>query len=206
MASRSYSSALRADQARLSRERIAAAAAALFVERGYGATTIGAIAERAGVSLQTVYNAVGGKPALLQLAYVNAILGVTDAVPIAESPQYQAMMASETAVEALERYCGITRSFHERAGRITTIIITTPEVSDLAREFETQRLRGAEAVVELIERRWALRDGVDAENAAARLWTLSGPEIAERLVEQRGWTWDQYGDWLADTCVRSVLP
>lgn len=208
MASRQYSSALRADQARLSKERIAAAAAALFVEKGYAATTIGAVAERAGVSLQTVYNAVGGKPALLTIAYMNAILGEADSGPIAESDEYRAMMASADAAEALRRYCGISRGIHERAGRITNVILGetgTPEVVDLARDLESQRLNGARDVVAMIDERWSLRPGLSVENAAARLWTLNGPESADRLVNQRGWSWDDYEEWMADTCIRTLL-
>ena len=61
---RSYTSPVRADQARQTRKRIVDAGAALFAERGYGATTIDAIAEAAGVSRKTVFDSVGrqGEP------------------------------------------------------------------------------------------------------------------------------------------------
>lgn len=63
-----YSSTLRADQARVTRRAIVPAAGEFFVERGYAATTIDAVAERAGLGLKTVYSSVGGKSALLNLA------------------------------------------------------------------------------------------------------------------------------------------
>jgi AcrR family transcriptional regulator len=44
---------------------VVTAVARLFAENGYGATTISDIARAAGVAVQTVYSAVGGKPALI---------------------------------------------------------------------------------------------------------------------------------------------
>ena len=62
---KSYESPLRAAQAQATRRAIVAAAARLFVERGYGPTSIDAIAEAAGVSRKTVFTSVGGKAAAL---------------------------------------------------------------------------------------------------------------------------------------------
>jgi AcrR family transcriptional regulator len=47
------------------RDAIVAAAARLFVQHGYDETSIARIAEEAGVAVQTIYNAVGGKGDLL---------------------------------------------------------------------------------------------------------------------------------------------
>ncbi len=123
MASRAYSSQLRTDQVQLSRERIAAAAAELFVELGYAATTIGAIAKKAGVSLQTVYNVVGGKPALLALAYTWTMHGATEPPVVTETEAFREMFASKDALEALQRYASIARGFSEHGGAIATVVM-----------------------------------------------------------------------------------
>ena len=72
---RSYSSPLRADQARQTRKRIVDAAAELFAERGYTGTTVDAVAAAAGVSRKTVFDSIGGKARLMKLAYDFAIVG-----------------------------------------------------------------------------------------------------------------------------------
>ena len=61
-----YRSPLRKERAADTRRRIAAAALELFTERGFGGTTVAAIAERAGVSAQTVYATFGSKGAILR--------------------------------------------------------------------------------------------------------------------------------------------
>src|SRR5437667_10340968 len=90
-----YNSALRAAQARATRRAIVDAAARLFTERGYGATTIDAIAEAAGVSRKTVFTSVGGKTEALKLAIDWAIAGDDEPVPIPERPHVKAALDPE---------------------------------------------------------------------------------------------------------------
>jgi AcrR family transcriptional regulator len=63
---RSYTSEVRARAARETRMAILEAARVLFAEQGYARTSVAAIADRAGVALNTIYTSVGGKPALIQ--------------------------------------------------------------------------------------------------------------------------------------------
>jgi len=85
--SRTYRSPLRDEQVRGTRRAVVAAAHDLFVEHGYAATTIDAVAERAGVSRKTVFSAVGGKAVLLKLALDWALAGDDEPVPLADRPE-----------------------------------------------------------------------------------------------------------------------
>jgi AcrR family transcriptional regulator len=62
---RDYRSPMRRKQAEQTRARIIAASRWLFARHGFAETTIQAIADRAGVSQQTVYAAFGSKGAVL---------------------------------------------------------------------------------------------------------------------------------------------
>jgi AcrR family transcriptional regulator len=64
------------------RERIVEAAAAMTTESGWSAVTMGALADRVGVSRQTVYNEVGTKPGLAEAMILHELerfLGVVTA-------------------------------------------------------------------------------------------------------------------------------
>ena len=209
MASRAYSSPLRADQVRLGRERIAAASAELFPRLGYAATTIGAIAKQSGVSLQTVYNSVGGKPNLLALAYTWALHGTTEAPVVVQTDAFRDMLEATDARDALVRYAGIARVYSERAGGVATVILGergTPEVVKLAKILERQRLRGSEQLVQLIhDRLGGFRPDLPLAVAADLIWVVTAPEPADRLINSRRWSWDQYQQWLEDYLVRMLL-
>src|SRR5687768_5299305 len=88
-----YLSPVRSEQARATRRAIVTAAAELFGSQGFAATTIDAIADRAGVGRKTVFASVGGKGALLKLAWDWAMAGDDEAVPMAERPAVQAILA-----------------------------------------------------------------------------------------------------------------
>ena len=91
-----YRSALRDSQARATRKAIVDAAAALFIARGYGGTTIDAIAEAAGVSRKTVFTSVGGKADALKLALDWAVTGDDAPVALFDRPQIRALAPTRT--------------------------------------------------------------------------------------------------------------
>src|SRR5207302_10341463 len=72
---RSYDSTRRRAQARQTREAIIDTARRLFLDDGFAPTTIAAIAAGAGVSVDTVYKAFGGKPGLVRAICQQALAG-----------------------------------------------------------------------------------------------------------------------------------
>src|ERR1700710_1654936 len=86
---RAYHSPRRVQQAAETRRVILDAARELFVRVGYTATTVAEVASQAAVSVDTVYAAVGRKPALLRELVETSISGTEQAVP-AEQRDYVA--------------------------------------------------------------------------------------------------------------------
>jgi len=65
---------LRARQAAETRRTVLSAATRLFIERGWAATTLAAVAAEAGTAVETVYSAFGSKSGLLIAAIDVAIV------------------------------------------------------------------------------------------------------------------------------------
>src|SRR5919107_608151 len=103
-ARRPYQSRLREEQARSTRRAIVTAAGDLFVELGWSRTTIDAVADRAGVSRKTVFTSVGGKAALLKLAFDWALAGDDEPVAIADRPDVRRMMAGDDPAALLSAW------------------------------------------------------------------------------------------------------
>jgi AcrR family transcriptional regulator len=207
---RAYSSALRDQQAGLTRRRVLDAAIELFQADGYLGTTIEAVARRAAVSTQTVYNAVGGKPALLRAVYDVTLAGDDEPVPIAERPAFQAMLAETDGRRCLARYAALGRELWERAGPLVAMLLSQAASGDAdLRAFvetaERQRAAGTAMVARHVAERFGLRPGLTVEEAADVLWTLTGPEVLERLIVRRGWSVDRAEAWLATTMADALL-
>ncbi len=208
MSSKGYRSTLRADQTALGKARIVRAALEAFSEFGYSGTTVTAIAERAGVSAQTVYNGFGNKRALLGAAYTLAIRG-DDEQPLRENPAYLATLDAPTAREMLTRYAAIGAALVARTAPIVAVIFGEsgiPDVGKLARIIERQRFTGAEYFVSRLADRFELRPGLSVEEAIDTLWSIMSWEIGFKLTGQRKWSWERYEQWLAAMLVRALLP
>ena len=143
---RSYVSAVRDSQARRTRRQIVAAAGRLFAEQGFAATTMDAIAAEAEVSRKTVFTSVGGKVALLKLAYDYAMAGDDEPVPMIEREGLQAIMAEPDPDEQMRMFAEFVTGMGERISALWLALRGAAEVDDEARELYTrwdqQRLDG----------------------------------------------------------------
>ena len=211
MPPRRYTSALRSEQTAAGRRRVLDAAAALFAERGYLGTTIAQIAAAAGVSTQSVYNMGGGKAELLKAAYDAAVAGDDEPVPVAQRPLIQAMIAAPDPREALALYARLGREIAQRTHPLVTVVLAQaatgdPVLKEFAELIEAQRAAGTGATARHLASRFELRAGVSEQAAADILWTLTAPDIIERLVIRRNWPWETYERWLAEAMASSLLP
>ena len=97
---RRYRSTLRNAQADATRQRVVAAAGRCFAIRGFTATTLGAIADEAGVSVETV-QAHGPKRMLLLAAVETASAGVDGGRSILDVPEARAVLEQTSNAEAV---------------------------------------------------------------------------------------------------------
>lgn len=199
----------RAEQVRETRRRVLDAAREMFVRRGYAGATVEAIAHRAGVSPQTVYNVVGGKADVLKAVYDVALAGDDDPVPMNERPHALAMRAAPDAATALRLYAQIGRQMLERAGPLlVTVYVDAPQLDAQVRAFvetiEQERHIGTGVVAGWLEERFGLRDGVSVAEARDVLWMLLAPETAHRLVHRCGWSTARWEAWVARTATEAL--
>ena len=207
---RSYESPLRKAQAAATRRAIIDTASALFIERGYVATSIDAIAEAAGVSRATIFTSVGGKKALLKTAYDVALVGDDEPIPFPLRPASLAVRAEPDPRRFLIGYTGLVVDINVRLAPIYEAVrgaaSADPEVRDVFEAIGTERRIGADRVIgDLLAKGGSLRDGLDDQAAADVLWVLIDAGLFHLLVHRRGWTPERFEAWLAETMLRELL-
>ncbi|MGH9135180.1 MAG: TetR/AcrR family transcriptional regulator [Ilumatobacteraceae bacterium] len=199
----------RRERSRRTRRAIVVAATDLFVSDGYGSTTITAIADRAGVSVQTVYASFGTKRAILAEALDQAIAGDDEVIVVNAREWMREVWEAPTGVERLAAYAAAVRRIVTNAGDlynvVTTAASTDPEVVALASTAEVRRRAGAASVVGSVTEVAALRRGLTTDEAIDVLWTLNSPAVYHLLVRRAGWDLDRYERWLAEAFVRELL-
>jgi len=209
---RRYNATRRQAQAAQTRQDILAAAHQLFLDHGYAGTTLAAIAQTAGVVVETIYRAYGSKAELFKAVVRAAVAGGANRAQVAvdQRPAIAAVIAETDPYRQLQLYAATQPGIHARAGPLLRVLIgaaaADPELAELWTQLEDERLAGMGRFARLLADRGALRPGLSAEEARDLLWTLNSLDVHDRLVLQRGWSPDRYRDWLAAALARELLP
>ncbi|SMF86330.1 TetR/AcrR family transcriptional regulator [Streptomyces sp. Amel2xC10] len=203
---RPYDSERRQQAARRNRAAILAAGQELLFRDGYQATTVRAVAERAGVSPETLYKAFGGKPGLVKALWDVTLAGDDEPLAMAERPQLQAVLATRDAHAKLRLYAAFVRGVHERLAALSALLAQAgPEVGQLLALSEEERMTGVSAFVAHLADTGVLPPDADTARLADSWWALTGPHLYTQLTAGRGWDTDTYEDWLTGMLV-SALP
>jgi AcrR family transcriptional regulator len=206
---RDYRSELRAAQAQQTRRSIVAAATRLFVEAGYGATTIDAVADAAGVSRKTVFTAVGGKLDLLKLALDWAVAGDDQAVALSDRAAIRRWMDQADPRQVLDGLAGMLAEIGARVGALYGALEVAagidPAARELAEELQRRRLDDARKVVGPLREMKALTTDITYQEAVDLVWLAMDPALFDRLVRVRRWSTSRFKQWLASTLCRQLL-
>jgi len=182
----------RAEQARRTRLRIIHAATDLFVDRGYGATMLDQIAERAGVAVQTVYFHFGNKSTLLKLALDVAAIGDDEPLPLLAQPWIDGVETEPDPLRVLELWVANSRSIMERVAPILAVIRGTVGVdSDLAAQWhvnEQQRRTAHAALAQILADRGALKSDLTVQDAADLIFLIASVEGYFLATTTLGWS------------------
>jgi AcrR family transcriptional regulator len=206
---RRYTSALRAEQAAATRKAVLEAARELFAEHGYAATPVAAIAERAGVAVDTVYTSVGRKPVLLRELLETAISGAGAAVPAEERDYVRRIRAATTGREKIKIYAAALAEIGVRTAPVHRALaeaaLTDPDCATLHAEIRTRRAANMRLFAADLRATGELRDDLSDGEVADIVWSMNASEYRALLVDERGWSAERYGAWLADCWVRTLL-
>ncbi|HEY0869193.1 MAG TPA: helix-turn-helix domain-containing protein [Acidothermaceae bacterium] len=208
-AKRRYSAPQRSAQAAATRRAVLASARELFVQRGYGATTVTDIAAGANVSVDTVYAAVGRKPVVLRELVETALSGADHAVVAQQRDYVVAIRAAPTAREKLTIYATAVVKIQQRLAPVFIALrdaaVDDPACAALWAEISERRARNMREFAADLRETGELRDDLSDDEVADIVWSTNAAEYWVLLVHQRTWTPERFGEWLADTWIRSLL-
>jgi AcrR family transcriptional regulator len=201
----------RAPQARtrLARRAVLDAARTLFLERGYGATTIEAISGASDVPQATVYRLFSSKPGILKALLDTSVAGDDEPVPVAERPQVQSLLHAPQGADVLAQLAAMSVTINTRTAPVYRILLSAAgldtEAAALLDDLTRQRQEGQGRVAVALARSNALRAGVRAQDAADIIHALASPELFRLLVIDRAWPADRYQRWLAESLAAQLL-
>jgi len=192
----------RQKQAEATRQEILKAARRLFVEQGYAATSMNDIAREAETAVQTIYDSIGPKRAVL-LA-INDLLDAEAGVPELAVRVYQ----TDDPREMIGAIVRMMRGFQEFCGDIVPtffgVTAVEPDVAEMVEQGHARHDGGVRWVISKIEAQGRLRPELDTEHAVAILGGLTWRSALE-FVGHYGWSLDDYETRMTDMLCRLLL-
>jgi AcrR family transcriptional regulator len=178
---------------------ILGAARALFAERGYARTPVRLLAERAGVSPQTIYAHFGSKAGVLGglVDLLDEEAGLPDLVAAADGVDDPAALLALLARAA--------RQVRERCGDIVAILRSGAAADPDIAATEAEGARRNRLAVDLVVERIRAGGHPVVDRAGDVVVALMSLGVHDSLVRDGGWSPDEYEDWLARTLVAAVL-
>ena len=196
-------------QALETRRRIRTAAQSLFVRQGYATTTMQQIAAAADVAWQTVYSVFGTKAAILSEVFDVTVAGDDEPVPMLERPFVREISAAPDARTKARLLAAHFRVTTARSADVQGVIESAadadPEMAKLWQKLLNQLHHGMTVAATRLHAEGAIRPDLTVTQAADRLWWYGGPWAYRGLVGQRGWSLDEYEDWLAESLYSQVM-
>lgn len=194
---------------RLARRAIIDSGRALFLERGYAATTMDAISADSGVPPATVYRLFSSKRGILKALLDVSIVGDDQLVPMAQRANIQSLLADPDPRSMVASLVGVAIEVNARAAAIYRILVSAAasdaEAATLLDELTEQRRQGQGMVARALARRRALRRPLREADARDIIHALVSPEMYRLLVVDAGWPPEKYEAWLTGTLIDQLL-
>lgn len=195
---RPYDASRRQKQARETQRAVLEAARDLFVEQGYGRTTIKDIAAAAGVSAELIYSTFGNKATLLHRAWDITIGGDDQEVLFHQRPEVRALIAEPDLAKRLKMQAVFLTSAAHRIAPFTRALLgaagSEPIAAAMLVEINRQRLMGISVMAHHAAATGQL--AVSEDECRDVVWATTDGTLWRQLVVEQGWSDDRFATWL----------
>lgn len=206
---RAYDASGRQERARARRRAVVQAARELFEQLGYRQTTIAGVAARAGVSVEMVYKAFGGKAALAKAVFDVTLAGDDEPVAVADRPAMQAVREEPDARRAISLFVDGLVQRLERSARVTIMVRDGRHVDEALgpvwAAVQQEGLTGMELFAQHLAGTGQVRSDRSSSEVRDLLWNHLGIDHYERLVLTQGWPTARFAEWLAESITNAVV-
>lgn len=200
---RVYNSESRQIKAQETKEYIISSAQKLFESKGFENVTIEEIAQHASVSTPTIYALFRSKIGVLRAL-------IDKALP---PEHYEALVrkavTSISPAQHLAMSAAIARQIYDaeqaQLGFLQSASILDAELKKLELDREERRYRRQEPSFRKFIDMGVLAPQLDVSKAQDILWAFTGRDLYRMLVIERGWTSDEYEQWLAQALEKMLL-
>ena len=168
-----------------------------------------AIAQEAGVAVETIYASFGNKREILSSLISVSFVGDDDPTPLLQRQGPLNALQEKDQHRQIQLFA---RDMTEIMGRVAPLFEvmrsaakTEPDIALMLQKILSERVEGMKVFIRALLSNGSLRDGLNLEEAAETTWALSSAEVYTLLVVDRGWTVEKYSKWLVSALTRLLV-
>jgi TetR/AcrR family transcriptional regulator of autoinduction and epiphytic fitness len=207
---RKYNSSRRKAQALETQAQILRAAEELFVDRGYLGTSIESIAQKAGVAPETIYSIFSNKRRILSRLVDVSVVGDGEPIPLLVRSQIREIEFEKNQKRQIQMFAKRIQIIMSRVASLFEVMRnaakTEPEINDMLKKYLDGRFQGMGYFIDCVMANGPLRNGLSKLTAVETTWSLTSAEVYNLFIVDRGWSHEEYENWLAETLTRLLLP
>jgi AcrR family transcriptional regulator len=196
--------------ARERRRAVVRAARELFEHDGFRATTIAAIAARAGVSAESVYKGFRSKAGVAKAVFDVAIAGDDESVSVADRPAAQAVRDEPDVQRKIAVFVDGLVQRQARSAWVQILIRDARHIDESLdptwEQLNNEGLVGMTMLGDHLLETGQLRDGIEINDVRDVLWNYIAIDNYERLVLRQGWPLPRYAQWLTRAIIGAICP
>ncbi|HET6921162.1 MAG TPA: hypothetical protein VFI46_17120, partial [Jiangellaceae bacterium] len=139
-----------------------------------------------------------------------AISGEAEQVPIQASSRWQEIETEPDPRTKLRKLARLHRKICVREAPAFAIMAdaagSDPEIRTLMHDMADQRYQDHHRLAKSLHQTGNIRPALSSRRAADIIWALANERTYLALVRDRGWSTEDYEDWLADQLIAALLP
>ena len=168
-----------------------------------------AIAQEAGVSVETVYASFGNKRNILSRLIDVSLVGDDEPTPFLQRPGPIAVQQEKDQHRQVELFAGQMAEIMERVAPLFEVMRATaktePDIAEMLQRILDERVEGLKFFVSALLSNGPLQTGLGLEDASETIWAISSGEVYTLLVIDRGWSVEKYKQWLVNVLTKLIL-
>jgi AcrR family transcriptional regulator len=190
-------------RSRRTRAAVLDAAWQLLEMHGPEQTTMGAVAERAGVSRRALYLHFASRAELLLALHAH----VDERLDLAAS--LQLVSEAPDGVAALDAFAAHLARYHPTILGIDLALLRVqdedPDVARLVAQGIQRWHEGCRSITQRLADEGRLAEPWTVDTAADLIWSFMFPETLQRLTVNRGWSTERYGELVGAVLRRTLV-
>ena len=137
------------------------------------------------------------------------MVGDHERAPLVNRAEFRAIEGDPDPRRQLAHLASLAAQIGNRIAALYQVMAAAagsdPDIAEMYERQQEARYKDQRRIALSLSRTSALRSGLSVARATDIIWTLANPNTQHALVNELGWTTEEYGEWLGRLLACAIL-